>query len=98
MDQQQLQARQQRASDYFLENERLTRDLTDDQAQVLVIWASQQASSYAGDPAHSDAQVEAHLLALRSAVLHVARSAPTEHDPQCLVALAAQALDHAAEA
>jgi hypothetical protein len=86
-----ITARQQRASEYFLENERLTRELTDDQARVLIDWASQQASAAAGDPARSDEALEGILQALRRAVRHVARSAADEHDAERLRSLLQQA-------
>jgi hypothetical protein len=87
-----FRARQQRASDYFLENERLTRNLTDDQARPLITWASQQAAWFAADPAHSDADVEQALQAIRRAVLTVAQTAAHEHDSARLEALARAAL------
>jgi hypothetical protein len=87
-----LHARQQRASEYFLENERLTRNLTDDQARPLITWASQQAAWFAADPARSDAEVEQALQAIRRAVLSVAQNAADEHDSARLEALAYAAL------
>jgi L-lactate utilization protein LutC len=84
--------RQQRASEYFLENERLTRNLTDDQARPLIEWASQQAAWMAADPARSDADVEQVLQAIRRAVLTVAHTAAHEHDRARLEELARAAL------
>jgi hypothetical protein len=87
-----LEARQRRASEYFLENERLTRDLTDDQARPLITWASQQAAQVAADPAYSDAQVEQALQAIRRALRTAAQCATDEHDSARLEALARAAL------
>jgi hypothetical protein len=92
MDDAHLEARQQRASEYFMENERLTRNLTDDQARPLITWASQQAASIAANPARSDAEVEQALQAIRRAVLAVAHYAAHEHDSTRLEALARAAL------
>lgn len=92
MDETYLAERQQRASEYFLEDERLTSDLTDDQARALLDWASYQASLAAGDPARSDEEMELMLRRIRSAVRYVARTLSDEHDPAALVALAQQAL------
>jgi hypothetical protein len=92
-----ITARQQRASEYFLENERLTRELTDDQARVLIDWASQQASTAAGDPARSDEALEEVLQALRRAVRHVARSAADEHDAERLRSMLQEAWQQAGQ-
>lgn len=91
MDNSHITARQQRASEYFLENERLTRELSDDQARVLIDWASQQASTAAGDPARSDEALEGVLQTLRRVVRHVASSAADEHDAERLCSLLQQA-------
>lgn len=89
-------ARQQRASDYFLENERLTRNLTDSQATPLIEWASHQARQLAADPARSDQEVEELIGALRRAIVQAGRAAAAEPDPYRLLLLARQAF--AAEA
>ncbi len=94
MDETWLTRRQQRASDYFLEHERLTRDLTDDQARPLIEWASQQAAQFAADPSHSDDMVEARLQAIRQAVRQAIQAAP-DQPGTVLVALAVQALQQA---
>lgn len=87
-----LTARQQRASEYLLEDEGLTGDLVDDQARPLLDWATSQANLVAADPARSDDEVQAMVKAIRRAVRHIASTAADEYDPQRLVALAAQKL------
>jgi hypothetical protein len=92
MDEAYLLARRQRASDYLLGNERLTRELTDDQARVLLDWASQQTDRAAADRACSDQELDSLLQAVRRAVRHVARTSADEHDPARLMWLAERAL------
>jgi hypothetical protein len=97
MDQEYLAARQQRASEYIQENERLTGDLADEQARPLIEWASYQASTFAADPTRSDDDVDTLLMALRRVVSYIARTAPDEHNPTTLIALAEQTLRHTLE-
>jgi hypothetical protein len=97
MDQEYLLARQQRASEYIQENERLTGDLSDKQARPLIEWASYQASTFAADPTRSDDDLDTLLMALRRAVSYVARTAPDEHNPTHLIVLAEQTLQQALE-
>ncbi|NJN65794.1 MAG: hypothetical protein HC884_03305 [Chloroflexaceae bacterium] len=85
--------RPQRAAERILDDERLTSDLTDDQARPLIEWASYQAALVASDPNRSDEDVDAAVTALRRAVLRVASIAPDEHDPERLLALARQQLE-----
>jgi hypothetical protein len=88
-----IAARQQRVREYFQENERLTRELTDEQARALITWASEYVSSIAADPSRSDAQIDSLLQAVRQAVRHVARTFAHEQDSTRLVLLARQALE-----
>lgn len=88
-----LNRRQQRAVEYFQENERLTRDLLDHQARALIDWASYQASLVAGDPDQTDAQVDTMLQHIRKAVSHADYTALDGATPDQLVALARQALE-----
>ncbi len=74
---QELAARQQRASEYFLEHEGLTGDLPDTQARVLLAWASARAGTLAADAARSDAEVDALLGMIRRAVRSVAQTIAT---------------------
>jgi predicted ArsR family transcriptional regulator len=97
MDEQHIAARQQRASDYFLENERLTGDLTDDQSRPLISWASERARHAAAEPALTDEALDHMLRRIRRAVLEAARAAPAEHDAARLVERAEQVLRDAGE-
>ena len=93
-EQQPLTKRQQRAVDYILEDERLTSDLTDNQARPLIAWATAQAATAAADQTRSDEEVDAALQAIRRALLRVASTAASahEHDAERLVMLAQHAL------
>jgi hypothetical protein len=86
-----LSERAQQAAERLLEDEGLTGDLTDDQAQPLIAWAS-AAAARAADPAFSDEQLAASLAAIRKAVRQVARAAENEADPARLRASAEAAL------
>lgn len=90
-----LAERQQRAAEHILDDERLTSDLTDDQACPLIEWASYQAALAASDPRRTDEAVDAAVSTLRRAVLRAASiaSREQEHDPERLVALARQQLE-----
>lgn len=85
-----LTPRQQRAADYFLENTRLTGDLTDDQATPLIAWVSAEAARYAGDPTRSDDDVEQGIILLRRVVRRVAKQATAASSGPYLAALARQ--------
>lgn len=89
-----LTERQQRAVEYIFEDERLTSDLTDDQARPLIAWATAQAATAAADLTRSDEEIDATLRAIRRALLCVASTAASahEHDAERLVMLAQQAL------
>jgi hypothetical protein len=88
-----LTERQQRAAERILEDERLTRDLTDDQARPLVEWASTQAALVAADTTCSETELDDRIAAIRRAVVHVGRTAAGEHDAARLVALAQESLE-----
>ncbi len=85
--------RQQAAVERIQEDERLTSDLTDDQARPLIEWACYQAAMAATNAELSDEAVEQAVSAIRRAIFQVASDAPNEHDPDQLVALAQQALE-----
>jgi hypothetical protein len=85
--------RQQEAVERIQEDERLTSDLTDDQARPLIEWASYQAAMAATNAALSDEAVAQAVSAIRRAIFRVSSDAPDEHDPDTLVALAQQALE-----
>lgn len=87
-----MRARQQHASDYLLEDEGLTGELTDNQARPLLDWATLQASTLAADPRYSDEEVTSLLKAIRRAIRHVVSTAADEFDTAKLVALAEQKL------
>ncbi len=84
-----LTPRQQRAAEYILEDEGLTGDLEDSQAQQLVNWAG-DAAVRAAAPRQSDAQAEALVAAVRQAARRAARQAAEQG--QNVVALAEAAL------
>lgn len=85
-----LAERQQRAAERLMDDERLTSDLTDDQAQPLMEWAMYQIALAAGNPACSDHQLEEITTALRRTIFQVSMIAneTDEHDGERLVALA----------
>jgi hypothetical protein len=91
-----MRERQQLAAERILEDEGLTGDLPDPQAQALIAWASAQAGAIAGDATRSDEQVSAAITELRRSVRAVAASG--EADPQQLVAQAAASFAAAAAA
>ncbi len=83
--------RQLRAAEYFMEHQRLTSDLVDDQARPLIQWASYQAALAAGDPERTDEELDTIMQSIRRAIRWVVANAADEFDPERLVALANQA-------
>lgn len=71
-------SRRQMIVERFLEDERLRGDLTDAAARELLGWATARAAVIAGDPARSDAEVEAEVQGLRRATLLAAISGEQE--------------------
>lgn len=89
--------RRRRAIETISEDERLTSDLTDDQAKPLLEWASYQVNLVASDPSYSDEAVEGVIQSVRRAVRQVGRSAADEFDPERLVSLARTLLQKGSE-
>jgi hypothetical protein len=70
--------RKQMIVERLLEDERLRGDLTDPAARELLDWATARAAAIAGDPARSDAEVDAEVRELRRATLLAAISGEQE--------------------
>lgn len=92
--------RQLYAVEAILDDERLTRDLTDAQAQPLIEWATTRVSQVAADTSRSDNDIEEFIAAIRSAIRTVGKTASYEHTPEQLLSLAEHTLkkdtlDHA---
>lgn len=88
-----LTERQRHAVEAILDDERLTRDLTDDQAQPLIEWATARVSQAAADTTRSDNDIEQCIAAIRHAVRTVGKTASSEHTPEQLVSLAEETLE-----
>jgi hypothetical protein len=82
--------RQQTVVERILEDESLRGELEDPAATALINWATERAGKFAADPAHSDAEVDATTLAIRTAARQAAGSG--EQEPERVVALAEAAL------
>jgi hypothetical protein len=93
MDKTEIVNRRRHASEYLLDDERLTRELTDRQARVLLDWATFQALIVAANPAYDEQEFESALTTIRRAVRHVSRTFSDEHDPARLIPLAQEALE-----
>lgn len=87
-----LTERQQRAVEYFLDNESLTSDLTDELARPLIEWATTHAAQAAADEQYTDEDLDSLLVALRRAVRHVASDPMDDDTPEQLWARADDAL------
>jgi hypothetical protein len=87
-----LSKRQQRAAEAILEDERLTGDLTDERATLLIEWASQRAVFAAANPNDSDEEIDQRVRAIRWAVRHAARTALETDDAKRLVERAEELL------
>lgn len=82
--------RRQLVIERILEDEHLRGDLEDAAARELLGWATARASVIAGNPANTDADVQAQVRTLRQAALSAASMG--EQDPARVVALAESAL------
>jgi 4-alpha-glucanotransferase len=92
MDKAEIANRRRHASEYLLDDERLTRELTDRQARVLLDWATFQALLVAANPAYAEQAFEDALATIRRAVRHVSRTHADEHDAARLISLVQEAL------